>query len=200
MKNFKNKQGFSSLILIVTLVVVLGGGYYVYKSQFLNTSPSSGVIKDLEDLKSGGPISKNSPTNWGTTLCDYFTLTDAQAVLGSTAYLPTDGFTANVCNYHVPNGGDSFNEPKASLVILYRSYSSDFAKIMHDSSIKSGAQDLPGVGEIATINTDKRGGVTISFFNKGVLGGFSVSGFSPAEKNVEYVTALAKRVIPKLPQ
>jgi len=203
MKNIKNNQGLSIIILLVIVGVVLGGGYYVYKINTMKNSATSGAGKDLEQaagLLQGKPISKNAPADWSDTLCTYYTLADAQAVLGSTAYLPKDGFTANVCNYHVPNGQSDFYEPSASLVILYRSYGSDFAKIMHDSSIKSGAKDLPGVAEMATINTDKRGGVMINFFNKGVLGSISVSGFTPAEKNVEYATALAKRIIPKLPQ
>ena len=195
MKNTSNK-GFSTLILIVIVVVVLGGGYYVYKSQFLNTSPSSGVVKDFEDLKSGGPIGKNSPANWGATLCDYFTLADAQATLGSNAFLPKDGFTANVCDYNVTGReGKSGN-----VVILYRSYGVAAAKLMYDSGIKDGAKDLPGIAEFATSKTDRQGDVLISFYNKGVLGGVGVDGFETPEKNLEIAIAIAKRVIPKLPQ
>jgi hypothetical protein len=189
-------------IWIIVGIVVVGAGttgvYYYTSSHTTNTT--SGVLKDLQQLQEGQTIGKNSPTSWADSLCAYFTLDDAKAVLGQAAYLPSDGFTSNVCGYHIQNGSDSFYEPSAGVVILYRDYSVQYADIMHDSSIKSGAIDVPNIGDWVTVKATSRGNADLTFYNKGVLGGISVNNAGTPEQNINIAKEIAKRVIPKLPQ
>ena len=206
MQKIKHNQGFSAVSLLITIIIiaVLGGGYYFYKNNSIQDSQIGGGF--LEDLKQapglldGKPIGKNAPTNWSDTLCTYFTLADAKDILGSTAYLPKDAFTANVCGYHIPNGQSEFYEPSASLVITSRSYSSDYSKIMHDVYIQGGAVDVPNISDWVTVSADEKGNARLDFFNNGVLAGISIKGFGSSEKSIGMVKEIAKRVIPRLPQ
>ena len=189
-------SGIIGWLVVAGIVVVGAGGYYFYTSS-THGPTSSGVLKDLEQVSEGKQITKNAPITWSATACDYLTLGDVQKILGTDAYLPKDGYTANVCDYHAKD--HEFENPKTvSLVILYRDFPQDEGeRYMANALNREGHVSISGIAEKAFLEKDKYGKIDIFFYDHGTLGAYSLEGYPNKESDFKEIV---KRSIARLPK
>lgn len=160
--------------VIVLVVVAGGGGYYLIKKNEEQKdlgSVHSGILKDIQEFGEGKRPGKNAPTEWSASACDYFTLTEAQAIIGKDAVEITADTTANYCSYTVPG-----TEESLTYYIAFREYPLTWA----DELMKRGLDAKTHTQVFGATDrawySDKLDDVSFAFAHKDVLAHLTYKG------------------------
>src|SRR3989339_1323313 len=198
----KYNKGFAVWALIVGVLAVgtlFAVGYNMYKNNSANNSQVN-IVNQNSNLPASQSVNNASPSNSkkifkGRSLCNYFTLTDAQAVLGSTAYVSVSEY---FCEYKIPDDMLKNMFVSASFDVTEDGYNLSLAdsKLLYNSLISAGGKDVSGITEWA-VETSVYGAnidVMITFFHKGITGFVAVTGTSKeqAQSNRDRAIELVK--------